>query len=285
MRTAGLLAALALASAVGAQTVTLGGWGVPPGMAVCGSSGVVTYNQVFDVGGTDTVSTEGSIQATVCWSAFDVRDGRVVGADETLVDWYAEEHLEGDPAGRSMPHPANGLPLRLTLGPDETWTARPRDREPTADEADYLAGTYTFELATEPPYPHEPVAVGDEWDVAFDALNVWRGPLDETAENVYRVRLDSLGVLNGRQVAFLTETAAFTDLRSGGPTRFEQRWYVALDLETKIVVASESSGTRDFSWESGPVGSAGRTQLLTWIDARTERGIVPEGEAPVGPSE
>ena len=285
MRTAGLLAALAFASAIDAQTVTLGGWGVPPGMAVCGSSDVTTYKQVFDVGGLDTASAEGSIRATACWSAFDVRDGRVVGVDETLVDWYAEEHLEGAPPGRPMPHPVTGLPLRLTLGPDGTWTARPRDREPTADEADYLAGTYPFELASEPLYPREPVAVGDEWDVASDALNAWQGPLDETAENAYRVRLDSLGVLNGRPVAFLTETAAFTHLQSGGPTRFEQRWHVALDLETKIVVASESSGTRDFSWESGPVGSAGRTQLRTWIDAWTERGIVPEGEAPVGPGE
>lgn len=285
MRTAGLLAALAFASAADGQTVALGGWGVPPGMAVCGSSDVATYNQVFGVGGADTTSTEGSIRATVCWSAFDVQDGRVVGADETLVDWYAEEHLVGDLAGRSMPNPTTGLPLRLTLGPDRAWTARPRDREPTAEESDYLAGLYPFELDNEAFYPREPVAVGAEWDVPFDALNARRGPLDETAENVYRVRLDSVGVWDGRTAAFLTHSSAYTSLRSGGPTRIEAVSHVVLDLETKVEIASESTGTREFTWESGPVGSAGRTQLLTWVDSWTERGVVPEGAATVEASD
>jgi len=174
-----------------------------------------------------------------------------------------------------------GQPLRLTVRSNGTWTARLRDRKPTPDEAEYLAGPYTSELADHVLYPAGPVAVGAEWDVALDVIEARWGPLDTGVDNAYRVRLDSVGVLDGRPVAFLSHSGTYTHLRSGGPTLVETLRRSVVDLATRVEVAIESSGTRTFEWESGPEDGPRRTtRWRTWQDARTERRVVPEGEAP-----
>ena len=78
MRAVAVLVTLAVAGSASAQTVTLRGWAVPDGFAVCGRSVVYLRHEVTE--GPDTLWTTGVVRAGACWSAFEAQDG-------LLVDW------------------------------------------------------------------------------------------------------------------------------------------------------------------------------------------------------
>ena len=194
-----------------AQSIQMPVWALPAGRAVCGD-GVAAMEQVVTEG-TETFTIQTRTEARVCWDAFAVEDGHVVGADETLTRWEAEQCIDGTTVCNTDPNPMLGRALRLSRGSGAgaRWTARVRDAAPTNTDAEYLRTSYDFELIAFYA-PDGAVEVGTSWDVPDSVLDVYFGPLGPDA--TYRIRLDSATATT----VYLTHKASYTTTAASQPT-------------------------------------------------------------------
>ena len=267
--------ALVLAGSASAQPIWLQRWDVPAGASVCG---VGTFDSTTRLtrSGDAPVEISGTGRATVCWSAFEVRDGRLVGTDEVLTDFSFTSRPDSTGAP-DRTNPMTGVGVRVARELGGSWHARLRDGQPTEEQAAYLEDPYLFDL-DDAVYPAHPVSAGDSWTVPDSILARHVGSLVTGAPVLFSVRLDSLGERDGRRVAFLTSHGRFSRQTPDGPMEVHQTRITAFDLDWGIETWADAAYRSTYSFtEQDARGKALRADVKMARRSEVVRTVVLPG--------
>lgn len=264
-----LIAVALVASAAAAQPVTLRLWNVPAGARICETGTHTVSNRFFEPRGIQKVDL--AFSADVCWSGFETRDGRLVGAHEVLTrSESSDDRLD------IGPDPLIGDTLQLARQPDESWRARSLHGPPPPTWGVVIGLPFVFDL--DDLYVLDtPVSVGDTWEIPVGVLARAAGGILVSLGTPYRytVRLDSLGERAGRRVAFVTHDGTFT--LSGPdetPVSLHKTRVAAIDLETGVETWAAQTLVRTFESEaSDERGKPAVARVTMTQRSETERTI------------